>query len=76
MLQDNQQARQLLPGGEYIRVKNDAPPLNAQEFFFRQAYREAEQPEEAPVPAQKAAIPQKSGILRLFKTIAKGRDSK
>lgn len=76
MLQDNQQARQLLPGGEYVRVRNDAPPLNAQEFFFRQAYQAAEQLEDAPVPAQKAAISKKSAIHRLFQAIAKGRDSK
>lgn len=76
MLQDNQQARQLLPSGEYIRVRNDAPLLNAQEFFFRQAYQAAERLDETPVRAQKAAIPQKSGIHRLFKAILKGRDSK
>ena len=41
LLRDNQQARQLLPSGEYIRVQSEEPPLNSQDFFYRQAYRQA-----------------------------------
>ena len=47
MLQDNQQARELKNTGEYVRVQNDATPLNCQEFFYRQAYQQAAEPAEA-----------------------------
>ena len=45
MLCDNQQARELMSNGEYIRVKNDKTPLNSQEYFYEQAY-EQNQPKE------------------------------
>lgn len=49
MLQDNRQARELQSNGEYVRVQNDDHPLNAQEFFYQQAYRQtAEQTEPLP----------------------------
>lgn len=38
MLRDNQQARELKPDGTYIRVQNQQMPLNAQEYFYQQAY--------------------------------------
>lgn len=41
LLRDNRQARQLLPSGEYIRVQSAEPPLDSQEFFYRQAYQNA-----------------------------------
>ena len=49
MLNDNQQARQLLPTEEYVRVSNQEPPLNSQEFFYQQAYEgSSEQAQEIP----------------------------
>lgn len=41
MLKDNQQARELRPTGDYMRVHNQEPSLNAQEFFYQQAYDRA-----------------------------------
>lgn len=45
MLNDNQQARELLNTGEYVRIRNDKTPLNSQELFYEQAY-EQNQPKE------------------------------
>ena len=42
MLRDNQQARELRPTGEYVRLHSREDPLNAQEFFYQQAYEQAE----------------------------------
>ena len=50
MLRDNQQARELQNTGKYVRVQNNDPPLNSQEFFYRQAYQQASEPSE-PAPA-------------------------
>ena len=47
MLRDNQQARELQNTGKYVRVQNDDPPLNSQEYFYRQAYQQAAEPAEA-----------------------------
>lgn len=49
-MNDNVQARELLNSGSYVRVHNDKAPLNSQEYFYEQAYREAGEPlpEEAP----------------------------
>ena len=47
MLRDNRQARELRPTGEYVRVRNRSDPLDSQEFFYQEAYRQAaEQPEQ------------------------------
>lgn len=54
MLRDNQQARELRPTGEYVRLHSQGDVLNAQEFFYQQAYEQAamEQPDHKPaVPA-------------------------
>ena len=40
MLNDNQQARELLNTGEYVRIRNDKTPLNSQESFYEQAYEQ------------------------------------
>lgn len=49
MLRDNQQARELRPTGEYVRVRDRRDPLDSQEFFYQEAYRRAaEQPEHGP----------------------------
>ena len=41
MLRDNCQARELQSSGEYVRVRNQSVPLNAQEYFYEEAYRNA-----------------------------------
>lgn len=41
MLRDNCQSRELRSSGEYVRVQNQSVPLNAQEYFYEEAYRNA-----------------------------------
>lgn len=43
-MNDNVQARELLNSGLYVHVHNDKAPLNSQEYFYEQAYREAGEP--------------------------------
>ena len=38
MLSDNQQARQMLSDGNYIRIQETDTPLNSREYFYQQAY--------------------------------------
>ena len=73
MLRDNQQARELKNTGEYIRVRNDATPLNCQEFFYRQAYQQAAESAEA-APAVPVS-PEKPRQLRswLLSAFRKGK---
>ena len=40
MLSDNQKARKLEADGNYHRVSNDLTPVNAQEYFYAEAYLE------------------------------------
>ena len=40
MLSDNQKARKLEADGNYNRVSNDLTPVNAQEYFYAEAYHE------------------------------------
>lgn len=40
MLSDNQKARKLEADGNYHRVSNDLTPVNAQEYFYVEAYHE------------------------------------
>ena len=40
MLSDNQKARKLETDGNYHRVSNDLTPVNAQEYFYAEAYHE------------------------------------
>ena len=40
MLSDNQKARKLEEDGNYHRVSNDLTPVNAQEYFYAEAYHE------------------------------------
>ena len=40
MLSDNQKARKLEADGNYHRVSNDRTPVNAQEYFYAEAYHE------------------------------------
>lgn len=40
MLSDNQKARKLEADGNYHRVSNDLTPINAQEYFYAEAYHE------------------------------------
>lgn len=54
MLRDNQQARELRPMGEYVRMHNQEDPLNVQEFFYQQAYEQAAMEQPEPKPAAPA----------------------
>ena len=56
MLRDNRQARELRPTGEYVRVQDRNEPLDSQEFFYQEAYRQA-----AEQTAQPAAPPGQEG---------------
>lgn len=42
LLNDNVKARNQLPDGTYIKAISEHPPLDAQRFFFEEAYRKAE----------------------------------
>ena len=55
MLRDNQQARELRPTGEYVRLHNQEDPLNAQEYFYQQAYEHAAMDQPEPKPAAPAS---------------------
>ena len=61
MLRDNQQARELRPTGEYVRVHSQGDPLNAQEFFYRQAYEQAEAEQTDTKAAPAGARPRSMG---------------
>lgn len=50
MLSDNQQARQLMSDGNYVRVPESDTALNSQEFFYEQAYGQTEKSREPDVP--------------------------
>ncbi|MGM9663044.1 MAG: polyphosphate kinase 1 [Oscillospiraceae bacterium] len=76
MLRDNQQARQLQGSGDYVRVRSGEPPLDAQDFFYRQAY---EQAAELPGPAAVSPAPaagEKAPPLRdrLLAAVRKGAE--
>lgn len=58
MLRDNQQARELRPTGEYVRLHSQEDPLNSQEYFYQQAYEQA-----AEQPEAKAALPPSGGRM-------------
>lgn len=47
-LRDNAKARELQSDGRYTRVRREGGELNSQMYFYRQAYRAAEQTEERP----------------------------
>ena len=42
LLRDNVKARIQLPDGAYVYKVNDNPPVDAQRFFFEEAYKKAE----------------------------------
>ena len=66
MLRDNQQARELRPTGEYVRMHNQEDPLNAQEFFYQQAYEQAAMEQPEPKPAAPAGGKHSHSIGRWF----------
>ena len=66
MLRDNQQARELRPTGEYVRMHNQEDPLNAQEFFYQQAYEQAAMEQPEPKPAAPAGGKHPHSIGRWF----------
>lgn len=51
LLSDNVKARKQLPDGAYVYKTNDNPPVDAQRFFFEEAYKKA---------ARKAAAKEKA----------------
>ena len=65
MLRDNRQARELRPTGEYVRVQNRNDPLDSQEFFYQEAYRQAAEP---PDPPAAASVRKKHSILGWLRT--------
>lgn len=54
MLSDNQQARQLMSDGNYVRVPESDTPLNSQEFFYEQAYGQTEKIPTPDAPEERA----------------------
>ncbi len=57
LLRDDRQARELRPSGEYVRVQDRGDSLNAQEYFYQEAYRRAgEEPEPQPAAAAKRGL--------------------
>lgn len=72
MLRDDQQARELRPTGEYVRLRGQEDPMNAQEFFYQQAY---EQAAEQPGPAPAAVTAEKRGhsLGKWFRTVLRGQ---
>lgn len=48
LLRDNVKARELQSDGNYIKVQRQGEDLDSQMYFYRQAYREAEQRQENP----------------------------
>ncbi len=57
MLRDNRQARELRPTGEYVRRSDEDAPLNAQEYFYRQAYERASEPPQPKPAGERLLLP-------------------
>ena len=76
MLRDNQQARELRPTGEYVRLHNQEDPLNAQEFFYQQAYEQAAMEQPEPNPAAPAGGKHPHSIGKWFRSVLRKTDNK
>ena len=76
MLRDNQQARELRPTGEYVRLHNQEDPLNAQEFFYQQAYEQAAMEQPEPKPAAPAGGKHPHSIGKWFRSVLRKTDNK
>ena len=76
MLRDNQQARELRPTGEYVRMHNQEDPLNAQEFFYQQAYEQAAMEQPEPKPAAPAGGKHPHSIGKWFRSVLRKTDNK
>lgn len=76
MLRDNQQARELRPTGEYVRLHNQEDPLNAQEFFYQQAYEQAAMEQPEPKPAAPAGGKHPHSIGKWFRSVLGKTDNK
>lgn len=75
-INDNVKARQQQPDGNYVYVKNNSNPLNAQEHFYDQAYngewliaprKESKAPRESPQPTAAPAKAKPEVITRPVK---------
>lgn len=53
-MHDNVQAREMLNDGTYLRIHNQEPALNSQEYFYEQAYLEAAESQQAEESAEMA----------------------
>lgn len=67
MLTDNQQAKQLQPTGEYVRVENEEEPMNSQEFFYQKAYEKAGQTQSAPAKTVERVAHRSQALSALHK---------
>ena len=68
MFRDNQKARIQQPDGSYVyRVQEGEEPLDSQQYFFQQAYLQAQQAQQFQPAAFPAAPEKKEGFFaRLF----------
>lgn len=62
LLTDNVKARKQLPDGTYVRVHNDRPALDAQTYFFEEAYKKAEKKAAAKARAKAKKESKNSGV--------------
>ena len=68
MFRDNQKARIQQPDGSYIyRIQEGEPPLDSQQYFWEQAYQQAQQAKQFQPATFPAAPAKKEGFFaRLF----------
>lgn len=68
MFKDNVKARKMQPDGSYVRQTNDQPALDSQIYFYKKAYKEAEEAAkkaaEMPKPRPQMASPSVLDRLR------------
>ncbi|MGN1481767.1 polyphosphate kinase 1 [Porcipelethomonas sp.] len=64
LLSDNVKARKQLPDGTYVYKVNDKSPVDAQRFFFEEAYTKAEKKAAAKAKAKVRAAKKKSSSVK------------
>lgn len=69
MLQDTVKGRKLLNDGQYTKIEPQGEPINSQEYFMLEAYRQAHHPQSAAAP--KRSLGERIRQLFLTKTINK-----
>ena len=73
LLRDNVKARIQLPDGAYVYKVNDNPPVDAQRFFFEEAYKKAERKAAAKEKAKaRAAAKAKTNSRKKQKNLQSG----